>query len=123
MKLGNDRSRTHGERKSRHGRPRSTASQVVALIDAGDIYLADLGFEQRHPVVVLSPASISRIAGRIVVAPAALGPADEVPSPWRIDGFAIDLMTTTSPERLLTHSGRIEARGLRQMLVAARQLL
>jgi mRNA-degrading endonuclease toxin of MazEF toxin-antitoxin module len=93
------------------------------VIDAGDIYLADLGLEQRHPVVILSPASASRIAGRVVVAPAVLGSVDEVPSPWRIDGFAIDMMTTTLPERLLTQTGRAEARSLRRMLVAARQLL
>jgi mRNA-degrading endonuclease toxin of MazEF toxin-antitoxin module len=93
------------------------------VIDAGDVYLADLGLEQRHPVVVLSASSVSRIAGRVVVAPATNGEIDEVPSPWRIDGFAIDMMTTTLPERLLTKTGRVEFRALRRMLVAARQLL
>lgn len=93
------------------------------MTDAGDMYLADLGLEQRHPVVVLSSASATRIAGRLVVAPAVIGPIDEVPSPWRVDGFAVDMMTTTHPDRLLTHLGRVESRALRRMLVAARQML
>jgi hypothetical protein len=47
------------------------------VIDAGDIYLADLGLEQRYPVVVLSSSSpVSRIAGRLVVAPATIGEVD-----------------------------------------------
>jgi hypothetical protein len=66
---------------------------------------------------------VSRIAGRVVVAPATIGEVDEVPSLWRIDGFAIDMMTTALPERLLTKPARVEFRALRRMLAAARQLL
>lgn len=93
------------------------------MIDAGDVVLADLGLELRHQVVVLSTKAAIRATGRALVAPLVDGPDDEVPSPWRVGGFAIDMMTTVSTDRLLTQTGRVESQALRRMQVAARHLL
>jgi mRNA-degrading endonuclease toxin of MazEF toxin-antitoxin module len=91
------------------------------VIDAGDIYLADLGLELRRPVVVLSSSAVIRATGRAVVAPAVLqDPGYDVPSPWRIGGFAIDAMATVREHRLLDQTGRVDAGSLRRMLKAAR---
>ena len=92
-------------------------------MDAGDVYLADLGHETSHPVVVLPSGGCDSGSGKGGRSTGAVvGPIEEVQSPWRIAGFAVDTMKR-SPERLLTQTGRVESEQLRRMLFAARQLL
>ncbi len=93
------------------------------VIDAGLTFDADIGGERRHPVVVLSSAQAIRASGRVVVAPAVAAAADETPSPWRIEGFAVDRLVSTNPDRLRRPIGNVETQVLRQMRVAARHLL
>lgn len=89
------------------------------MIDGGDIVLADLGYEKRTRVVVLSSARLHRVRGRALIAPAVPGPADHVLDPWRClvgdTVFAVDHVTTTTMDRLLEIVGRSTLSELRTM--------
>jgi mRNA-degrading endonuclease toxin of MazEF toxin-antitoxin module len=79
-------------------------------VDRGDIFIADLGMERRRRVLVVSPAEFNRVAGVVVVAGELAVPADATPFPWRIDVddavFALDLLRTIEPRRLVERTGR-----------------
>lgn len=79
------------------------------MTDAGDIHLADLNDERRHRVLVMSNRRFNRMSGRVLVAPAIPGKADEVPFPWRIevdgDVYAVDLLRSITIDRLLDQLG------------------
>ena len=81
------------------------------MIETGDIYVADVGQEQRRHVLVISNSRFHRLSGRVIVAPALPGEPDEVPFPWRIEAegmvFAVDLLRSIPAERLLEHVGRV----------------
>ncbi len=80
------------------------------MIDAGDVYLADLGEERRRLVVVVSRAVFQRRADRALVAPEQPGSPDKVAPPWRVTVgervFAVDHIRSVRPERLLELHGR-----------------
>jgi mRNA-degrading endonuclease toxin of MazEF toxin-antitoxin module len=80
------------------------------VIQPGDIYLADLNEEVRRRVLVVSNARFTNGSGRAVVIPEIVGPAEEVPFPWRVDVgdgiFAVDLLRSIPSERLLEQTGR-----------------
>ena len=83
------------------------------MIDAGDIFLADLTEELRRRVLVISTDRFHRASGRAMVAPEVLGEPAEVPFPWRVqveDGvYALDLARTLPIDRLLDRSDRATA--------------
>ena len=83
------------------------------MIDAGDVYLADFGHEQRTLVVVVSHAAFHRRADRVIVAPEQPGPADDVAPPWRVPVgrhvFAVDHLRSVRAERLLSLEARATA--------------
>jgi mRNA-degrading endonuclease toxin of MazEF toxin-antitoxin module len=80
------------------------------MIEAGDIYLADLNEEQRRLVLVVSNARFNRVADRALVAPEIAGGSDEVPFPWRVPiddaVFAVDLLRSLPVTRLLDRRDR-----------------
>ena len=80
------------------------------MIEAGDIYLADLHEERRQRVLVVSNARFNRSADRVLVAPELWGEPDEVPFPWRVlldDAvFAVDLLRSLPVDRLLDRTDR-----------------
>jgi mRNA-degrading endonuclease toxin of MazEF toxin-antitoxin module len=79
-------------------------------IDRGDIFVADLGMARRRRVLVVSRAEFNRVAGVVVVAGELKVPVDGIPYPWRIQVgdavFALDLLRTIEPRRLLDPAGR-----------------
>lgn len=83
------------------------------MIDAGDIFLADLNEERRRRVLVMSTDRFHRASGRAIVAPEVLGEPDDVPFPWRVqveDGvYAVDLARTLPIDRLLDRTDRASA--------------
>ena len=83
------------------------------MIDAGDIFLADLSEERRRRVLVMSTDRFHRASGRAIVAPEVLGEPDDVPFPWRVqveDGvYAVDLARTLPIDRLLDRTDRASA--------------
>lgn len=90
----------------------------------GDIHLADLNEERRRRVLVASNARFNRATGRVVVIPEVFGEPDDIPFPWRVrvaDAiFAVDLLRTTSIERLLQRTGHA---ALVEMLQIRRAIL
>lgn len=80
------------------------------MTDSGDIYLADLGGEQRELVMVLSHQRFIGRSGRALVAPCRLGPDLAVLAPWHIPiddhVFAIDYLLTVSERDLLGRVGK-----------------
>lgn len=94
------------------------------MIDAGDIYLADLSEERRRRVLVISTERFHGVSGRALVAPEVTGVPDEVPFPWRVqveDGvYAVDLARTVPIDRLLDRTDRATAAA---MAVVRRALL
>ncbi len=80
------------------------------MIEAGDIYLADLNEEIRPRVLVVSNARFNRAADRVLVAPELSDEPDEVPFPWRVSVddavFAVDLLRSLPIARLLDCTGR-----------------
>ena len=94
------------------------------MIDAGDVFLADLNEELRRRVLVISTDPFHRASGRAIVAPEVLGEPDEVPYPWRVpvdDGvYAIDLVRSMPIDRLLERTDRATAAS---MAVVRRALL
>ena len=83
------------------------------MIDAGDIYLADLNEERRRRVLVISNARFQRVSGRALVAPEIIGEPDEVPFPWRVQVddavYAVDLVRSLPVARLLERTDRAPA--------------
>lgn len=83
------------------------------MIDAGDIYLADLNDEQRRRVLVLSNARFTEHSGVALVVPELPGPPDVAAFPWRVpaDGrtFAVDMLRTVPVDRLLERVDRAPA--------------
>ncbi len=82
------------------------------MIDAGDLYLADLGSEVRHRVLVVSKARFHRVSGRALVCPE-MTVVPEQRFPWWIDTdagvFALDRLATLPLDRLLDQVGRTDA--------------
>lgn len=80
------------------------------MTDSGDIFLADLGGEQRDVVMVLSNQRFTGASGRVLVAPVRLGPALPVHFPWHVPvddhTFAVDYAMTVDERDLLDHMGR-----------------
>ena len=83
------------------------------MIDAGDIFLADLNEVLRRRVLVISTERFHRASGRALVAPEILGDPDDVPFPWRLqveDGvYAVDLARSVPIDRLLDRTDRATA--------------
>ena len=96
------------------------------MSEPGDIYLADLGDEQRHRVMIASTSRFSQLSGRVLIVPEISSPPDEVPFPWRIETdegvFPVDLMLTVASERLLEYAGRVSAGATSRMGRAIRQI-
>ena len=80
------------------------------MIEAGDIYLADLNEERRRPLLVVSNARFNRSADRVLVAPEISGEPVEAPFPWRVSVddavFAVDLLRSIPAGRLLERTDR-----------------
>jgi mRNA-degrading endonuclease toxin of MazEF toxin-antitoxin module len=83
------------------------------MIDAGDIYLADLHEERRRRVLVVSNDRFHRVSARVLVAPEILGAPDAVPFPWRVQiddsVYAVDLVRSLPAGRLLDRTDRAPA--------------
>jgi hypothetical protein len=83
------------------------------MIDAGDIYIADIGRERRTPVLVLSVADFTLVSRRVLIAPAHVGQQTAELPPWHIpiDGrvFSVDRARTVRADRLLDRVGRAPA--------------
>ena len=86
--------------------------------DAGEIWLADSGGEQRRRVLVVSDRRLPALASRVVVAPV-LDVAPDVLSPWYVvvDGgvVAVHLMASVSIDRLLERVGAVPFETLRRV--------
>jgi mRNA-degrading endonuclease toxin of MazEF toxin-antitoxin module len=95
-------------------------------MEAGDVYLADVGHERRLQVVVLSSGEFNRRAGRAFVAPQLDGPPQEVPPPWRIsDGdcvYAVDFTLSLATTRLLERRDAVSGRTLRSIRQVLRRI-
>ncbi len=93
------------------------------MIEAGDIYVADLNEERRRRVLVVSRGRFHRAAERALVAPEIYGEPDEVPFPWRLHVddavYAVDLLRSIPIARLLDRTGRAPA----DVVEAARRVL
>jgi len=95
------------------------------MIDAGDIYVADLGGEAPRHVLVLSNADFHRRADRVLVAPEWRSPDVAVPYPWVVEAdddmeFAVDHLSSVEADRLLRPVGRAS---YRTVMAARRALL
>jgi mRNA-degrading endonuclease toxin of MazEF toxin-antitoxin module len=96
------------------------------MIDAGDIFIADVGHEVPRHVLVLSNEGFHRRSNRVLVAPEWRSPGVPVPFPWIVEGgddmeFAIDRMGSVEADRLLRRAGRAPYRTMwlaRQALIA-----
>jgi mRNA-degrading endonuclease toxin of MazEF toxin-antitoxin module len=93
------------------------------MIDAGDIYLADLHGERRRRVLVISNSRYNSISGRVLVAPEILGGPDDVPFPWRVPVadalYGVDLVRSLPAGRLLDRTDRASS----ESMVAVRRAL
>ena len=94
------------------------------MIDAGDIFLADLNEDVRRHVLVISTERFHRLSGRALVAAELFGEPDEVPFPWRVPiedrVYAVDLMRSLPLDRLVERTDRATAA---TMTVVRRALL
>ena len=94
------------------------------MINAGDIFLADLNEDIRRRVLVVSNERFHQASGRALVAPEVFGTPDEVPFPWRVlveDGvYAVDLTRSVPLDRLLERADRATAAA---MTIVRRALL
>jgi len=95
------------------------------MIEAGDIYITDLGGEGPRSVLVLSNAQFHRRADRVVVAPEWRGADVALPFPWVVEAhdgleFAVDHMRSVEAGRLLRAVGRAP---YRTVMAARRALL
>jgi len=92
------------------------------MVDAGDIFVADVNDEIRRRVLVVSNSRFHDLAGRAYVLPT----ASPRPFPWRIefDGevYAADLLQTISIDRLLDLSGRASQGVIRQARAAIQHI-
>ena len=83
------------------------------MIEAGEIYLADLNEKQRRLVLVISTSSFHQRSARALVAPQLLGAPEHVLLPWRVqvDGveYGVDLMRSITVDRLLERVDRAPA--------------
>lgn len=81
------------------------------MIDAGDVYLADVGGETRRQVLVVSNGRFHRLSERALVCPRMTVVPDER-FPWWVDTglgvYALDRLATLPLEVLLRQVGRIE---------------
>lgn len=79
------------------------------MIEAGDIYLADLS-DERHRVLVMSVSRFNEAAARAIVAPELRTEPGDVLFPWHITAgevvFAVDLLRSLPAERLLERLDR-----------------
>lgn len=82
------------------------------MIEAGDVYLADLGLETRRHALVVSNRRFHQHSGRALVCPR----MSVVPSerfPWWIDAgdatFALDRLASLPLDRLLDRTDRLSA--------------
>ena len=86
------------------------------MIDAGDIYLADLHEERRRRVLVISNSRFNSISGRVLVAPEILGGPDDVPFPWRVPVadavYGVDLVRSLPADRLLDRTDRASSESM-----------
>ena len=80
------------------------------MIEAGDIYRADLNEDRRWLVLVVSNDRFHRLAGRVLVAPEFHGSVGTVAPPWRVavdaHVFAVDLLRSVPADRLLERIDR-----------------
>ena len=94
------------------------------MIDAGDVYLSDLGGEVRERALVVSTSRFHRLSGRAIVCPEQMAVPPEVPPWWiPISGtvFAVDQLLTVPVGRLLEPIERVGSSDLarvRRALVA-----
>ncbi len=95
-------------------------------MQAGDIHLADLGREQRWPVLVVSNDRFHRLSNRALVAPRIAVAADEVIPPWVVpaedDAFALHLLRSVPMSRLLDRIGRASSTELQRAQRALRHI-
>jgi mRNA-degrading endonuclease toxin of MazEF toxin-antitoxin module len=80
-------------------------------MDAGDIYLTDMGGESPVPALVLSNRELHRQTDRAIVAPAWPGADVTVQYPWIVEGeddveFAVHRVRSVDVDRLLRRTGR-----------------
>ena len=96
------------------------------MIDAGDIYLADLNEDLRLRVLVVSNERFHRLAGRVLVAPELPLLPDDVAFPWRVTvddtTFAVDLLRSVPAERLLERVNRAPAGVVKQVEQVLRRI-
>lgn len=88
------------------------------MIDAGDVYLCDLGGEVREQALVVSTRRFHRLSGRAIVCPVQTVVAPEMPPWWiAISGsvFAVDQLMTVPVERLLERVERVGSSDLMQV--------
>lgn len=89
------------------------------MIEAGDIYLADLNEDRRLRVLVVSNERFHRLAGRVLVAPELALLQGDVTFPWRVTvddtTFAVDLLRSVPAERLLERVDRAPAGVVKQV--------
>ena len=80
------------------------------MIDAGDIYVADLHQERRRHVLVISTRRFHQLSGRVLVAPELFSERDVVDFPWRVQigdaVFAVNLVRSVPATRLLERTDR-----------------
>ena len=78
----------------------------------GDIWLADIGAEQRRAVYVVSDERFNRLAERAIVAQVLSRPSDRTTPPWWIahgeSVIALDRLSSLSVERLLERRERAD---------------
>lgn len=83
------------------------------MIEAGDIYLADLNEDRRLRVLVVSNERFHRMAGRALVAPELAAVMGAPTFPWRVNvdetTFAVDLLRSVPVDRLLDRVDRAPA--------------
>lgn len=80
------------------------------MIDAGDIYVADVNDEVRRPVLAVSADRFHRLADQAFVVPQISTDSVEDLFPWRIEVggavYAVDRMRSIATTRLFERTGR-----------------
>lgn len=93
------------------------------MIEQGDIYLADLGDEQRRRCIVVSVADFHRRSDRVLVIPEI---AVHVDLPWRVEvdgvSYAVDRLRAMNAARLLSPVGRAPYAAVERVRRAIRYL-
>jgi mRNA-degrading endonuclease toxin of MazEF toxin-antitoxin module len=97
------------------------------MIDAGDIYVADLNEEHRRRVLVVSVDRFNCLASRALVAPELPGLVADSDFPWRVvvDGavFAVDRLRSLPLARLLQRADRAPAAAMDQIRQVLRTIM